>query len=69
MIITILKPFGPYSRGQVLPDVPGGQARGWIGRGLAVEGRIATTAAAEAAADRAQPAGLISRMMKGKGKR
>ncbi|MBN9529684.1 MAG: hypothetical protein J0H82_25990 [Alphaproteobacteria bacterium] len=68
MIITILKPFGPYSRGQVLPDVPGGQARDWIARGLALEGECAPFPMA-APYHRAQPAGPISRMMKGKGKR
>ncbi len=63
MIVTVTKPFGPWARGQVIPDMPGNQARTLIGRGLVVEGAVRIE-------DPAKP-GLIARTVakvKGKGR-
>ncbi len=72
MIVTIVKPFGSWSRGQVLPEVPGNVARGWIGRGLAIEGNGLPGQPGEAppAAETVKP-GLVARVVakaKGKGR-
>lgn len=70
MIVTIVKPFGSWSRGHVLQDVPGGQAREWIRRGLAIEGNglPGQPGKAPAAADAGKP-GLVARVVaKAKGK-
>lgn len=50
MMVIVEKPFGYYSVGAVIPDMPGGQARTLIARGLVRE--LVTDKAIEAPVNR-----------------
>jgi hypothetical protein len=59
MKVRIVKPFGSFSVGQIIPEMPNNQARTLIGRGLAEE--IETRSMTAAPANRAVTTAPVNR--------